>query len=120
MNINVYLYAIKYKLHKILEASLEKDKEALKNGIVKLTNPQYATIKVVEYTRSAYNKADQAILDKYAEENGIVKETKTYKRVEIDNIDPKVDNIVSGIITTLEDSDNKIAKRVATKIATKK
>lgn len=100
--VNAFLYAIKYRLYKTLEASLDKDKEALKNGLAELTNSEYADIEVEDYTTKAYSKADQAILDKYAEENGIVKEVKTYKRVNIYHIDPKVDNIVSGITTTLK------------------
>ena len=100
--INVFLYAIKYGLYKTLEASLDKDKETLKNGSAELINSEYATIKVKDYTTMDYSEADQAILDKYAEENGIVKEVKTYKRVNIYHIDPKVDNIVSGITTTIK------------------
>ena len=60
--VNAKLYAIKYKLKKMLENSLTKDNEAIKNG-AKITFQDYAKIQIVECTRKSYTKEAQEIID---------------------------------------------------------
>lgn len=114
--INAKLYAIKYKLKKMLEASITKDNEAIKNG-AKITFENYCKIQVIECTRTSYTKEQQAILDKYAQKQGFTKQVTTYARIDIDNIPAEVDDKVSQILDTLEDDNDKTVARVASAVA---
>lgn len=114
--VNAKIVALKYRLLKVLTTSLEKDKTAIKEG-AKITFQNYCKIQVVECTKATYSKEDQAKLDKFAKENCIAKQITHYKRVDIDNIPAEVDNKVSNILTTLEDSNDKDIKRIASKVA---
>ena len=67
--VNAKILALKYKLEKALQKSIEKDKEAIKNG-AEITFKDYCKIQVVECTRATYSKEDQAKLDEYAKNNG--------------------------------------------------
>ena len=117
--VNAKIFAIKYKLAKMLNASLEKDKNAIKEG-AKITQKDYCKIQIVECTRKTYTKEAQEMIDKFAKENGLEKQETKYIRIDIDNISTEVDNKVNEIFTTLENDNDKIIKRVASKVANTK
>ncbi len=114
--INAKIFAIKYKLAKMLNASLEKDKNAIKEG-AKITRKDYCKIQLVECNKASYTKEQQKMLDEYAQEIGLAKVVTTYIRIDIDNIPTEVDDKVNEIFTTLENDNNKDIKRVASKVA---
>ena len=118
-NVNIKLFAIIYTLNKRLNKKLEEMKKAIIEG-ANTTFSNYANVKVVECTRTSYDKEAQAKLDKFAEENCIAKTITHYKRVEIDNISIEVEETADKIFNTLEDSNDKIVKRVASKVANNK
>lgn len=113
--VNALLYAVKYLLEKKLSASIKKDNEAIKNG-AEITFSKYANIHVVECTRKEFSKEDKEVLEKYAEKKGITKQETKYLRVDVDNIDPQVDDKVNEILGELEDSNDKTTRRVASKV----
>jgi len=117
--VNAKLFALKYKLLKKLNASLEKDKEAIKEN-AKITFDKYAKIQVIECTKKSYSKEDQEKLDKFAQENGMVKQETKYIRIDIDNIPTEVDEKVDEILEYLEDNNDKLIKKVASKVANRK
>ena len=117
--VNAKIFAIKYKLAKMLNASLEKDKNAIKEG-AKITQENYCKIQIVECTKKSYTKEQQEIIDKFAQEKGFEKQETKYLRIDIDNISTEVDNKVNEIFTTLENDNDKIIKRVASKVANTK
>ena len=118
--INAKIFALKYKLLKKLTDSLNKDKDLIKDG-AKITFNDYCKIQLVDCTRTSYSKEDQAKLDEYAQKNLISKQIIHYKRIDIDNIPIEVDDKVDNIFNTLENTQDKEIKRVASKIkATKK
>lgn len=117
--VNAKLYAIKYKLAKLLKASIDKDNEALKEG-AKITFDKFAKIQLVECTRKSYSKEAQEIIDKFAQEKGLVKVETKYIRVDVDNIDKTAEETAEKIIKELEESEDKNIKRVASKVANKK
>lgn len=117
--VNAKLFALKYKLLKKLNASLEKDKNAIKEG-AEITFKDYCKIQIIECNKASYTKEQQKILDEYAQEIGITKAVTTYTRIDIDNIPTEIDDKVDEIFTTLEDSNDKDIKRVASKIANTK
>lgn len=114
--VNAKILALKYKLEKALQKSIEKDKEAIKNG-AEITFKDYCKIQVVECTRSTYSKEDQAKLDEYAKKMCIAKQVTHYKRIDIDEVPTEVDNKVQDIFNTLEDSNDKVIAKVASKVA---
>ena len=114
--VNAKIFALKYKLLKRLNASIEKDKNAIKEG-AEITRKDYCKIQIVECTKKSYTKEQQETLDKYAQENGFEKQETTYIRIDIDNIPTEIDNKVDEIFNTLEDSNDKDIKRVASKVA---
>lgn len=117
--INAKLFALKYKLLKKLNASLEKDKEAIKEN-AKITFDKYAKIQIVECTKKAYSKEVQQELEEYAKSKGYEKQEIKYLRIDIDNIPEEVDEKVDEILTMLEDSNDKMIKKVASKVADRK
>lgn len=117
--VNVKLFAIKYKLLQKLTKSLEKDKEAIKNN-AELTMTKYAKIKLVECTKKSYSKEVQQELEEYAKSKGYEKQETKYTRLEIDNINEDIDHKVDEILATLEDSNDRDIKRVASKVANKR
>lgn len=114
--INAKVFAIKYKLAKMLNASLEKDKNAIKEG-AKITRKDYCKIQIVECNKASYTKEQQKMLDEYAQEIGLAKVVTTYTRINIDNIPTEVDDKVNEIFNTLENDNDKDIKRVASKVA---
>jgi hypothetical protein len=117
--VNAKIFALKYKLLKVLTNSIEKDKKALKEG-AEITYKDYCEIKLVECTRTSYSKEDQAKLDEYAAKNLISKQVTHFTRIDIDNVPQEVDTKVDEILTTLEDSNDKVIARVASKVASTK
>ena len=117
--VNAKLFALKYKLLKKLNASLEKDKEAIKEN-AKITFENYAKIQIVECTKKSYSKEVQQELEEYAKSKGYEKQETKYLRIDIDNIPEEVDEKVDEILTMLEDSNDKMIKKVASKVANKK
>lgn len=114
--VNAKIFAIKYKLAKMLNASLEKDKNAIKEG-AKITRNDYCKIQIVECTKKSYTKEAQEIIDKFAKEKGFEKQETKYIRIDIDKIPTEVDDKVNEIINTLENDNDKDIKRVASKVA---
>ena len=118
--VNAKIFAIKYKLLKRLTDSLNKDKDLIKEG-AEITFKNYCNIKMVDCAKASYSKEAQAKLDEYAKANLISKQITHYKRIEIDNIPVEVDDKVDNIFNTLENTQDKEIRRVASKIkATKK
>jgi len=115
-SVNARLYALKYLLKNMLDKSIKDDNEAIKNG-AKITFDKYAKIKAVKCTKKSYTKEAQELLDKYARENGLEKVETEYIRIEIDNIDTSIKTLANETIETLENDDNNIVKRVASKVA---
>lgn len=117
--VNAKIFAIKYKLLKMLTNSLEKDKTEIKSG-AKITFNNYCKIQVVDCTRASYSKEDQAKLDEYASKMLISKQVTHYSRIDIDDIPSEVDSKVNEILSTIEDNQDKNIKRVASKTIVKK
>ena len=114
--VNAKLFALKYKLLKVLTNSIEKDKKALKDG-AEISFKDYCKIQLVDCTRTSYSKEDQAKLDEYATKMCIAKQVTHYTRIDIDDIPTEVDNKVNEILNTLEDSNDRVIARVASKVA---
>lgn len=114
--VNAKIFAIKYKLAKMLNASLEKDKNAIKEG-AKITFENYCKIQIVECTKKSYTKEQQEIIDKFAKENGLEKQETKYIRIDIDKIPTEVDDKVNEIINTLENDNDKVITKVANTVA---
>ena len=117
--VNVKLFAILYRLDKLITKKLDEMKKDIIAG-AETTYSHYADIKVVDCTRASYSKEDQMKLDEYAAKNCIAKQVTHYKRIDIDKIVVEVDMITDEIITTLENSNDKTVKRVASKVADNK
>jgi hypothetical protein len=117
--INAKLFALKYKLIKRLNASLEKDKNAIKEG-AKITFKNYCKIQIVECSKKSYSKEVQQELEEYAKSKGYEKQETKYLRIDVDNIPTEVDNKVTEIFNTLEHDNDQDIKRVASKVATAK
>lgn len=113
--VNAKWLAFKYKLAKKLNASIENDKNAIKEG-AKITFEDYCKIQKVECIRKSYTKEQQAILDKYAEEKGFEKQETKYIRIDIDNIPNETDTQVEQAFNTLENSNNILIAKVANRV----
>lgn len=113
--VNAKIFALKYKLMKKLETSLNKDKDLIKEG-AKITFNDYCKIQIVDCTKASYSKEDQKKLDEYAKANLISKQITHYKRIEIDNIPIEINDKVDELFNILENSQDKEIKRVASKI----
>ena len=114
--VNAKIFAIKYKLAKMLNASLEKDKNAIKEG-AKITRNNYCKIQIVECTKKSYTKEAQEIIDKFEKENGLEKQETKNIRIDIDKIPTEVDDKVNEIINTLENDNDKVITKVASAVA---
>lgn len=116
-NVNAKLFALKYKLLKKLDASIEKDKKAIKEG-ANITFKYYCKIQLVECTRTSLDKTKvEELCNKFEVDVTTLEKTTSYLRIDIDNIPTEVDNKVDEIFTTLEDSNDRDIKRVASKVA---
>lgn len=114
--VNAKIFALKYKLLKVLTNSIEKDKKALKEG-AEITFKDYAKIQLVECVRTSYSKEDQAKLDEYASKMLISKQVTHYTRIDIDDIPTEVDDKVNEILNSLENNNDKIIAKAASKVA---
>lgn len=117
-SVNAKIFALKYKLVKVLNASLEKDKTALKEG-AKIAFNNYCKIQIVECSKSTLDKSKvQNLCDKYGVDISTLLNTTNYKRIDIDNVPTEVDDKVNEVLNTLEnDSNDKNIKRVASVVA---
>jgi hypothetical protein len=114
--VNAKIFALKYKLLKVLTNSIEKDKNAIKEG-AEITYKDYAKIKLVDCVRTSYSKEDQKKLDEYASKMLISKQVTHYTRIDIDNIPTEVDDKVNEILDTLENNNDKVIAKAASKVA---
>lgn len=114
--VNAKIFALKYKLLKVLTNSIEKDKNAIKEG-AEITYKDYAKIKLVDCVRTSYSKEDQKKLDEYASKMLISKQVTHYTRIDIDNIPIEVDDKVNEILDTLENNNDKVIAKAASKVA---
>ena len=111
--VNAKILALKYKLFKRLKDSLEKDKDAIKNG-AEITFKDYCKIQVVDCEKSTLDETKvQALCNKYGIDITTLKKTTHYKRLDIKNVPTEVDNKVRDIFNTLEDSNDKVIAKVA-------
>lgn len=117
-NVNVKLFAVIYTLTKNLNKKLDEMKKAIAEG-ANLTFKDYANIKVVECTRKSWSKEAQTKADEYLTKLGYEKEETKYTRVEIDNINNSAMEIANNVFNTLEDSNDKNIRKVASKVASK-
>lgn len=116
--INAKIFALKYKLLKKLTESLDRDKNAIKEG-AKITFNEYCKIQLVDCTRTSYSKDDQKKLDEYAKANLISKQITHYKRIDIDGIPIEIDEKVNDIFNIIEqNTEDKDTKKVASKLHT--
>jgi antirestriction protein ArdC len=115
--VNGKLYATIDKLIKTLTKVQNALKEDIKDG-AKITFEDYAKIKVVYKTRYAYSKEDQKALEEYAKKQGFVKIATNYEAVEIDNINDEVNDKVDQIMSLLELANDNTITKVASKVAT--
>lgn len=116
-NVNAKIFAFKYALLKRLNASIEKDKNAIKEGS-KITFENYCKIQLVECTKKSWSKEAQAIADKHLTELGFEKQETKYTRIDIDNIPTEIDERVNKMLETLENNDNdKIITKAASAVA---
>ena len=113
--VNAKIFALKYRLMKKLETSLNKDKDLIKEG-AEITFKNYCNIKIIDCTKTSYSKEDQVKLDEYAKANLISKQITHFKRIEIDNIPIEVDDKVDNIFNILENTQDKEIQRVASKL----
>lgn len=113
--VNKKLFTTLYKLDKAIQKQLDNMKKQIIAG-AEYTYNDIADIKIIECQRADYDKEDKAKLDKIAAEQGIVKRITHYKRIDIDNISIDIDTQVNDIINTLNDSNTKEIKRVASKL----
>jgi hypothetical protein len=115
--VNAKLFALKYKLLKVLTNSIEKDKNALKEG-AEITYKDYCKIKLVECTKTTLDRSKVLeICDKYGVDISTLEKTTKYQRLDIDNIPTEVDDKVEDIFNTLEDSNDRVIAKVASKVA---
>lgn len=114
--VNAKIFALKYKLLKVLTNSIEKDKNAIKEG-AEITYKDYAKIQLIDCVRTSYSKEDQKKLDEYASKMLISKQVTHYTRIDIDNIPTEVDDKVNEILDTLENNNDKVIAKAASKVA---
>lgn len=117
--VNVRLFALKHKLIEKLTKSLNADKDAIKNG-AKLTMEKFAKIQIVDCTRTTLDKSKvQELATKYGIDMATLEKTTDYKRIDIDNIATDIDDKVNDILETLENSNDKVISKAASKVANK-
>ena len=115
-SVNLKFLAFKYKLAKRLNASIEKDKNAIKEGAT-ITFKDYCKLQLVECTKKSWSKEAQTIAEKHLTDLGFEKQETKYIRIDIDNVPTEIDNEIDNVLNTLENNDNKIVTRVASAVA---
>lgn len=113
--VNARWLAFKYKLAKKLNASIENDKNAIKEG-AKITFENYCKIQKVECSRKSYSKEIQQELEEYAKSKGYEKQETKYIRIDIDDIPNETDTQVEQAFNTLENSNNILIAKVANRV----
>ena len=117
--INAKILALKHELFKRLKDSLEKDKEAIKNG-VEITFKDYCKIDIVDCKKSTLDEAKvQTLCNEYGIDIATLKKTTHYKRLDIKNVPTEVNDKVEDIFNMLQDSNDKIITKTANIIASK-
>lgn len=115
--VNAKLFALKHKLIKVLNTSLENDKKALKEGAT-ITRKDYCNIQLVNCTKTTLDKTKvQELCNKYKIDITTLENTTNYIRIDIDNVPNEINDKVENIIQTLENDNDKDIKRVASKVA---
>jgi len=115
--VNAKIFAIKHLLIKKLNASLEKDKNAIKEG-AKITFENYCKIQVVDCTKTTFDKDKiEAFAKKHKIDISTLQKTTNYSRIDIDNVPIEVDDKVNQILDTLEDDNDREVVRVASAVA---
>ena len=115
--VNAKVLALKHALFKRLKDSLDKDKDAIKNG-AEITYKDYCKIKIVDCEKPTLDETKvQELCDKYGIDITTLKKTTHYKRLDIRNIPTEVDDKVEDIFNILKDTNDKIITKVANKVA---
>jgi hypothetical protein len=118
--VNLKLFALKYRLVKILNESLEADKKAIKEG-TEIWNKNYCDIRSVPIEKSALDREKvQELCDKYGIDIKTLEKTTTFSRLDVKNIPAEVDNKIDEILEIVKTiSDDSNVKRVANGLANK-
>ena len=114
--VNAKIFALKYWLIKKLNASLEKDKNAIKEGAT-ITLKDYCKIQLVECTKTSFDKDKiEALAKKYKVDVSTLQKETTYTRIDVDNVPTEIDNKVNQILDTLGRDNDRVIARVASKV----
>lgn len=118
MNINGKIYALKYKLYKLLENSLNADKEAIKNGAT-ITFKDYCKIKSVDCTKTTLDRNKVLeICNKYGIDISTLENTTQFQRITIGNVPNEVNEKITQVLSLLELANDTTIVKVASKVAT--
>lgn len=115
--VNIKTYALIDRLIKTLAKVQNSMKKELLEGATQSFDT-YAKVKIVDKTRYSYSKEDQKALEEYAKKLGMVKIPTNYQSIEIDNINDEVNDKVDQIMSLLELSNDNTIVKVASKVAT--
>lgn len=117
--VNAKILTLKHELFKRLKDSLEKDKEAIKNG-AEIAYKDYCKIDIVDCKKPTLDETKvQALCNEYGIDIETLKKTTHYKRVDIKNVPTEVDNKVEDIFNMLKDSNDKVITKTANIIVNK-
>ena len=117
--VNAKILALKYKLEKALQKSIEKDKDAIKSG-AEITFKDYCKIQVVDCEKSTLDETKvQVLCNEYGIDIATLKKTTHYKRLDIKNVPTEVNDKVEDIFNMLKDSNDKIITKTANIMANK-
>ena len=117
--VNAKILALKHALFKRLKDSLEKDKDAIKNG-AEIAFKDYCKINIVDCEKSTLDETKvQELCDKYGIDIATLKKTTHYKRLDIKNVPTEVNDKVEDIFNMLKDSNDKVITKTANIIANK-
>lgn len=120
VTVNAKLFALKHMLLKTLEKSLNKDKDLIKSGAT-ITYNDYCKIQTIDCSKTTLDRSKVLeICDKYGIDIATLEKTTTYQRLDIDNVPTEITNKVEDIFSILEDTNDKLIARVASKVATTK
>ena len=111
--VNAKILTLKHELFKRLKDSLEKDKEAIKNG-AEITFKDYCKIDIVDCKKSTLDETKvQALCNEYGIDIETLKKTTHYKRLDIKNVPTEVNDKVEDIFNMLQDSNDKVITKTA-------
>ena len=113
IKVNAKILALKYKLEKALQKSIEKDKDAIKSG-AEITFKDYCKIQVVDCEKSTLDETKvQVLCNEYGIDITTLKKTTHYKRLDIKNVPTEVNDKVEDIFNMLKDSNDKVITKTA-------